>query len=454
MLPAATSMMTPAITPLVQSLAWMEANPLIGEVLIKDVLGFNAPQMAIAAARSKGDFWDTTRAQLANTAMSLGGSFTLPFATRWLASAVSGVPSNTIKKLGAGTLEQSSQTYKAKLAHVAGSFGFLFPFAFIFVATPYFRNWLTLKQTGTANFKEIIGLGTGAGSIPSAHKSGKRDKANNNKATANTMQRTPEEEQRYQLKMMNTILAWGAGLGLALTAGLGMLARQLPKSASNIGSGAKKVINGVYNNFKLNGKQANQLNTDLSIFIFWLMPAYVGYIMAARGKHERREQVIKTVNSVLWFTVFNRFFTNPYYGKKFKKLQERLGQVVKQAPEPKASFVDGKTGLAKLVGTAKYRLALPNWVPSFKEIKAIRKTRPLDYKVFSRLKVHNELMRLGISIVMLASSPQILNVLLTRYKVNQEREDFALNNGLRRLNKGLMPKAKLPKVTLPTALQA
>lgn len=449
MLPAVTSMMTPAITPLVQSLAWMEANPLIGEVLIKDVLGFNAPQMAIAAARSKGDFWDTTRAQLANTAMSLGGSFTLPFATRWLASSVSGVSSSTIKKLGAGTLEQSKKTYQAKLAHVAGSFGFLFPFAFIFVATPYFRNWLTLKQSGTANFEEIIGMGSGVGSIPSPH-----SKVKSKKDNAKNKQRTPEEEQQYQLQMMNKILAWGASLGLALTAGLGLVARNLPKASNQIGNGAKKVINGLYNNFNLNGKQANQLNTDLSIFIFWLMPAYVGYIMAARGKHERREQIIKTVNSVLWFTVFNRFFTNPYYGKKFKKLQDRLGQVVEQAPKSKVSFIEGKTGLAKLIGKAKYRLAMPNWVPSFKEIKAIRQTRPLDYKVFSRLKVHNELMRLGISIVMLASSPQILNVLLTRYKVNQEREDFALNNGLRRLNKGLMPKAKLPMATLPTTLQA
>jgi hypothetical protein len=61
------------------------------------------------------------------------------------------------------------------------------------------------------------------------------------------------------------------------------------------------------------------------------------------------------------------------------------------------------------------------------------------------LKQSSALVQLGISIVMLAATPQILNVLLTRHKVNQEREKFSLNNGLRRLNKGLLPEAKLPQ---------
>ncbi len=416
--------MKPVIPPsmglMPRSLYWMERNQL-SDILIKDLLGFNMPRMTVAAMRSTGDFLDTTRMELSNTSVTVLGSLTVPFFMRHLAAMVSGMPQKTLKKLGHDATLRKTATAAQKMGHLAGSLGFLVPFAFAFASTPYLRNWITLKQAGTANFEEIIGLG-------------KSPKGHHN-------DRSYKEELAFQLGKVRDLNLIGVGLGAVTTILLGLKARNLAAKSRKAGAKvAHKTINKLFNAFHLSGNNANQITGDLSVFIWWLLPAYTGYILASRGKHERRENIIKTVNSLLWFTIFNRIFTKPHFGKLFRTAQKRLGVTLAKGPTLfKNTAGARKKGLAKLGAWVKHQSQLPKWVPGWQAIANLEKTNPNAYHHLARLRTNRDLSLLAISIVMLATTPAVLNVILTRARVKAERKHYALHNGLQAINRGLLP---------------
>lgn len=391
---------------------WMEKRPL-ADILTKDVLGMNAPRMLVAAFRSPGDLWDTARMEMANTSFTVFGTVVLAPVFRWMASKISGVSRADINDVSLKEFnprqpfkmlkpDKAVQLAQKQLAHLAGAFGFLIPFAASFVATPYIRNAVTLTQTGTANFEEIIGLET------QKHAQNQQDY---------------RRELSHQLNMIKGINLAGMALGLVTTVALGLRA----KSLKAIGKKSAKFLHNTFKLFRLGGnKAANQVRGDLSIFIWWLAPAYLGYIVSARSDHERREALIKTVNSVLWFTAFNRFVTKPHFGEKFRKLFLALEEKGVQAVQKLETELN-PTRVRHQKNWFKKQLGRNTWLPDASQIKTLETTAPDAFKQLSKLKVREELASMAISVLMLATTPAVINLFLTRHKYNKEqKEDLGL----------------------------
>ena len=376
------------------ALLFMEQNNN-AEVIIKDVLGFNTPKIAVASMRSKGDMYDTARLELSNTAFTFFSLLTMPHLFRKIAARSANLaPEKLLKnlQLEAPLKSISSARYHAQkqLAHVAGSLGFMIPFSFAYVAIPYLRNYLTLKQNGTANFEAIIGL------EKDAPKSSNKDL---------------KSQLDVQMGKVKSIMAWGVSLGIASALGLGTLSKRLPQTLSKQ---TLKQINTAYNWLKMGGKNADQLGNDFTVLAFWLLPAYVGYLVSARSKNEFKEQLLKSVNGVLWFTVFNRFLTKPAFGQVFKELQNKLGVTLAKGPGQLAPN-------ASLWQQLKYKANMNKYIPTIEAIKAIEQSHPEAFKAFMKQKVIAELSQLAISISMLAATPAILNIVLTRRRYAAEQ---------------------------------
>jgi hypothetical protein len=333
---------------LTQSLQYLENKPL-AETVVKDITGFNIPKIALT--RTWKERWDVTTLELSNTGITLGSSIAMPWLLRKPVEMLSQVPAQELWKKG--TEELSSA---AKTARVGHAFGFLIPFASLFWAAPFFRNWLTVVRTKTANFEAIIGL----------------DKNNASKSG-----RTPEQEKAFQLKQMWKVLGTGFGLGAAALVGFGLAAK---------GMGTKplgKTMEQLYEKFTLKGDWLNQLQGGAATLIFWSLPAYLGWLHAARSKNEFKEQALKAANSIFWFSVFNFESVNKaLYLKSYQKILPELTKV-----------------------------------PTYDQI--LNYAEPLKGKLV-KLKNAQNLGNLVFSIGMLAAAPQLLNIYLTKRRFARE----------------------------------
>jgi hypothetical protein len=341
---------------------------------------------------------------MSNTAVTLFGSLTLPPVMRHLASKLSGISAAELKKPWLMTPQllkqngaKAAQTTQKQLAHLAGSFGFLIPFAMAFVGVPYLRNAITLAKNKTANFEALIGL---------------------EKPTFANERRPYKQEMEYQIGQFSKILSLGALGGLAATVSLSLLSRRIP---SNLSLQSRKLVNFAYKVFHLGGKAANQITGDTSVFIFWLLPAYAGWLLAARSKNEFREQLVKSANSVLWFSVFNRFWTKPKFAQVFKNLYKQTGIYLAKGPKNLASN-------ATIIQRLSHLSRQVEWTPSWDAINKLAKTNPKAFPLFRNAMIKEELANLGISVGMLAATPSLLNIVLTRNRYEAEKKALANYN--------------------------
>lgn len=333
----------------------LERNPIV-DTLAKDVLGFNVPKLSLA--RTKQEFMDILPLEFGNTFITITSTLLLPALLRYPVRAMAGLKSMR-HLLGPATSRLSSQ---AKLARLGVSFGFMFPFAAGFWALPFFRNWLTLKQQNTANFETLLGY-----------------------RAKNAPVKNCEEEKQFQLSRMYGTLGIGIGLGLA-----SMLAFSL--KAKTIGAQPlSKTMKFLYKQFALQGASANQIPSDLATYLFWGFPAYAGWVHAARGSHERREQFIKGLNSSIWFSLLTPMLRRTIFLPQFNKLVTQVGRKAFQS------------------------------MPSYEVIShsfngALRKR-------LMAAKGHQDMMSFGITVLMLAFSPQLLNIYLTNKRLESEKQE-------------------------------
>lgn len=284
-------------------LAYLDRQPL-AELVFKDVTAFNAPKIALA--RTWKERLDTAPLELSNTTITLLFSLFVPKLLRKPVSAISQVAEKTLAR-DIPFAERAATQAAAKMARLGVSFGFFFPFAAAFWAAPFFRNWLTMKRTQTANFESIIGFDGLKGNKP---------------------HRTLQEEMQYQKQMAWKILGIGVGLGALSIGGFGLLARgAMRKNAASLGHRLAEQLEGrwqqpwnrFFNYFDLKGKGANQIEGVPAQLIFWGMPAYLGWIHGARSGHERRERMIQSANALALF-FFAPKLTKLLWNSRFLKL--------------------------------------------------------------------------------------------------------------------------------------
>jgi hypothetical protein len=404
---------------------YLEKNGLAG-LIVLDILGFNLPKISLC--RTWKERLDCATLEASNTSVTLGASLTLPFLTRPLASAIAGVDGKYLgdavpfaktwatlaqgaaEKLGnAGPLAEGLKGLaqnivgkaehevpealagKVAIARMAKDFGFYFPFAAAFWAAPFLRNWLTIHREGTANFEALIGLDQG---------------------NAFEHQRSPEEEKRFQLGKAKRTLAWGLGLSAASIVGLGLLAR----GATGPLKGAAKAFT---EHYALRGPNGNQIDSRWSMFFFWSLPAYAGWIEAARSKNERIEQSVKAANSLFWFT-FSKDLVKPFFKRTF--LQENLlSHFQKKGIEVPEGLLNRPEFKLKSVTNMLGKAEMPD-VPSYAFLEKTFAEHPQIRQELMGLKNNAELGQLAFAVLMLASMPQLLNIAWTRHRVQREQE--------------------------------
>jgi hypothetical protein len=284
-------------------LPMLEQRPLAG-LVVKDVAAFNAPKVTLA--RSWKERLDTATLEFANTGITLLSSLFLPRLLRHPVSKISGIPVEALKREIPYTMQgQTSQA--VKLARLGTSFAFFFPFAAAFWAAPFFRNWLTLKRTNSASFEAMIGFDELKNSAP---------------------QRSPQAEMAYQKKKGRQVFGVGLALGLASLLGFSAAARGIAGQngknlwtclESRLETDWKKNWSWLFEKFDLKGKGAYQIAGGPATLFFWGMPAYLGWIHAARSRNEKRERLLQSANALFWF-FFAPVLTGWLWHKPFLKV--------------------------------------------------------------------------------------------------------------------------------------
>lgn len=378
---------------LVPTLAFLENNPL-ADTLLKDVLGFNAPKITLT--RTWRERWDVATSEFSNTAITLSSSLLLaPFIrhpVKWLTGVSMKDLASDLSALSPQAMAAISP--KVKLARLAAALGFLMPFSAAFWSSVFFRNWLTLKRTQTADFESIIGL-------RSAEDAKKRAK-----------KRSLQEEMAHQLAMMARVLGTGMGLGAASVLGFGLAARKFG------GKALPAAAEWLFDKFHLTGKGAIQTKW-LSTLIFWLLPAYGGWIHAARSRNERLEQTLKAANGVMWFSLFNPLIVRPISRVLFAnhpgaKAFQRSDATLAEAAKDPSWFVAMEN---KMMDWFKKDRRV--FIPSFQQIESSTLEDALKAQV-RQWKTNQFGIGLGMTIFFMGAAPQLLNWVLTRRRFERE----------------------------------
>jgi hypothetical protein len=350
----------------------LETRPLV-DLVARDVACYNIPQFALA--RTKDEFLDMAPNSLALTGITVGSMVTLPPLLRYPVSWLTKIPLIDLKKQLTPELIQKLPL-KNKLARLAVAGGFLFPFAAAFAATPFFRNWLTLKRTGTADFEQLIGL---------------------EKRTSDPKE--VEKKLHYQKSMFKKTLLWGAGLGTGSLLAFSVAARLL----KNPGVFTEKLLHSLFTSFALRGKTSSEVGGALSAGLFWLFPPYLGWLIAARTKNERIEHAVKATNSVLWFCLFTPLVVKDLFLKKMMNIGVKTG-----GEEIKNRWVRSFKGE----------------LPSYQAIAKFQE--PLKKQA---LKIKNRYVFASwvIPVFMLATTPQLINIYFTRRRVMNAQKNNTLH---------------------------
>jgi hypothetical protein len=353
-----------------QFMGYLEENP-VAETLFKDVTGYNLPRLA--TTRTPNEFFDTLTGELANTSITLSGTLLLPPLFQRAMSKLTGMP---LAELTQQLQSHMTPSMATKMARLGSSLGYLNLWAALFWATPFFRNWLTMERSKTANFENIIGLDKDGGAI-----------ANNPEKL--------KQAKREQLTGMAKVIGVGAGLAAGSVGGFAALARMLKSPQGKAGlqqflqklklqTQAKQLANWMHKQFDLGGAKSNQVSSRLATLIYWSLPAYFGWLQASRSQNEFKENLLKTVNSNLWF-----FALTPVVKQYFLKHYQAIDPNLKS-------------------------------VPDFKVLNAI-KDGPIKDKLLA-LKQKDFGIGLGITVLMLATTPQLINRILTKRRFEKAQQ--------------------------------
>jgi hypothetical protein len=258
---------------------------------------------------------------------------------------------------------------KERWAVASRSLGIYSAMASTMWAMPFIRNYITTKRSGSVSYSDVIQSGGRKGPATPEQKAALAASLNDSKTKA------------------LTILGVGAA-GILAPAILGKLAASKGKDFG------AKALNWIANNkftkpFMLEGGQFTKL-AGVPSMLFWGIPAYVGWYHASRDPYEKQEVAIRAANFLVCF-----FAPMPLMNKIFKgKFEEK--------------FKDLKNDV------------------SFANIaKVYEKNRP-QLNAAQKLLVTKNAISMVSSIVLLGVTPQILNIFLTKRRLEKDARQKAL----------------------------
>jgi len=351
----------------------LEARPVV-ETILKEVVGINAPRIALA--RTDHERVDTSFNEIGNTVGFFGGGYLTLSALHAL------LPNQPMDKLKLS--HKSKQAFEKALQrnlwHQSGAAWGVSSLLFAFMwALPFMRNHLTASRTGQTQFTQIIGAKKHQGQH-------NRDAVEDEKAKNRWWAKTI-----MSLGVAGAISGillgrWGASKGFALTA-----FEHYMEKLKSPHRGLKNVLDRFLGAIRFKDGKFKNFNSVHGMF-FWGLPAYIGWVQAARDKYERVEWIIKTANFFTWFyglpAVIKTAFT-----KRF-------------APEVKAQMTQlNRSSVNWAVMTA---------------VEQKKRLSPEQFLQAKRLWTRQNVVSLLASIVLLGVSPMVLNRYLTSWRLRRE----------------------------------
>ncbi|MFM7469418.1 MAG: hypothetical protein ACKO37_07970 [Vampirovibrionales bacterium] len=365
---------------------WCEKTP-IGALVLQDIACFNIPPMLLA--RTKNELLDIAPNLLGWTSITAGSTIALPPLLRRGVNKLTGVP---IQKMASELTEKTLQVMPEheKLARLAVSFGFLFPFGAGFMSAPFFRNYLTLKRAGTSDFEKIIGLRKGSKPNEATTKTQDKEKAKHDPKF--------QADLRKNLRAGWGVLAAGAALSAASVLGFSALARSAMAGKKLLDP---TLVHSLLKTYGLRGKTSNEVSGLLPILLFWLVPPYAGWLFAARSKNERIEYGLKSANSILWFSMFTPMFIKGRFAKAF----EQAGI---------------KTGVEKV--TNPIMKGLKASLPSYTQLLAMKDgvAKEKALRILNRYSLASWL----VPVAALSTTPQLLNIYFTKQRFKAQESNL------------------------------
>lgn len=348
----------------------VESAPVL-DMLVKEVTGINIPKVALT--RSQDERRDAFYSEFGNTIGFFGAGLGINMALNQILNTQQ-LRKKSLLAYRWGVLGRSAAIFSTGFA--------------ILWAMPFIRNYLTAKKTGSIRFTQVIG----------AH--------------------DPQESMDYSLQhnladsKRKSLAILGLGLGGTVLATAG--------SRLAIAKGwGKKAVNQLFKNPKgwihsLTLKDGQFANFGrVPALLFWGVPAYGGWLHAARDSYERKEQLLKFVN-----------FVTCFFGPSLL-LQKHYEKKLKQVVGKKA--------------TLSYRSITRN---------LSGKTRDKALKIWATQSGVGMLS----SIILLSTMPQLINIYLTRQRLiraARNADPAALGTLPQQHSQPLMSQT-MPQTVLPT----
>ncbi len=385
---------------------WLETSYEPGFLIISKIFGNTVPRVAIC--RTDNERKDVLFNEVTQGALMF---ITLPLFSpiaNWMQDKFYGgkdISAKDLRLSNAVALRQAKkaggaqQLRRLRVLKLGKAFGVSAIVAAGQLAISYVRNYRTIKKTGFADYKSVVGLG------------GQRE------PTAAERKEADKEAQKA-LNKVYAIMAGGVALGIAGMGGAGMLARRVNKIFSRDSKFSIKYMDqklkDLFKHWALVGEKNNQINsvfksTKQTLWV-WGVPAYMGWLLACRDKYEVVEQLSKF-----------------------------------------ATFVGGYVGVPKLAGWMRKKLDKGKWVNSHELLPKLNsvaedkkydmtrmynqlmhkmgKTHPKTARSLIKLWNANNMAVLALNVFVIGALPIVFNIFFSSWRFKREEAERQANLG-------------------------
>lgn len=331
-----------------------------------EFLGINTPRTVIV--RTQNEAIDVAVNEFSNTAGFFGGIWGLsPLLDKWIKARK--LPFHPDPKV----ITQGRVFKSAVLIPLL--LGFM-------VSMPYVRNALTAWRSGTVKFKNLI-----TENETRAH-------------TKQARQKTQESIRQFLTTGIGVFL-----LGAAVSVAAGLLT--VSKGPLRLFQGKKLIpsLNTPWGQrlmraLSLTGDKATEFG-DMRAIIWWGIPTYLAWMAASRDSFERKEQFLKMINFILVFLLVDKG-SNWFFNRKMQ-------QFVQQAKPFAGLYTANGKGVA--FSYKHYQQWMAKRLPA-KSVQTLKRIVAFEN---ARL-----LTGIGSTILFMATFPALLNIYLTKRRLERD----------------------------------